>query len=436
MTAPASRRLGSAPAKPALAGLTVLVLVGHWFALGGQLPAWWVATHGAADATALADASTSPAASPPTTGAPPAPPPQALPAPVTTSTVRWIVPAPPTPPEPEPPPPPSPPIKVAKKPPPPPLPTTPATPEPIEPIDETVIEALVDNAPSYQLPVEPLEGLQGLEALEAEVPAEAGAPNGGVTVQPIQKPGLADIEIAKAVPTARDAAHGDAGAAAPLPLAQLPPSARLRYDVASKVKGFTFNAGGQLNWRQDGSTYEARLEISAFLLGSIVQTSTGRVSPTGLAPDRFSDKRRSEKSAEFDHTTQRIRYSNNARIDPLLAGAQDQVSISLQLAGLLNANPQYTQGQTISLPVSGASSSETWRFDIGPEATLNLPAGPMLTRILTRQPRHGGDKKIQIWLAPTLENLPVRIRISESNGDFIDQSLEEIPSLSAAAPSS
>lgn len=420
MTTPAPRRTGSAPAKPVLAGLTALVLAGHWFTLGGQLPSWWGKNSAPTDPAALADTAT-PASAAPAAGLPPPPAPQELPAPVAITTVRWIVPAPPPPP-PAPPPPP-PPKKVQKKPKPPP-------PEPPEPDTEADAEALMDAAPAYELPSDPTP------VLDTPAPAEVGEPGSVATDEPAPPPDPAASDLAKAAPTALDAASGGTGAASSLPPAQLPPSARLRYDVAAKVKGFAFSAGGQLDWFEDGARYEARLEVSAFLLGSIIQTSTGRVSATGLAPDRFSDKRRNEKSAEFDRTNQRIRYSSNAKVDTLLTGAQDQVSISLQLAGLLNANPQYAEGQTLSLPVSGASSTETWRFDIGPETTLDLPAGPMLTRVLTRQPRSGRDKKVQIWLAPTLENLPVRIRISESNGDFIDQSLEEMPALSASTPAS
>ncbi|QCB47174.1 DUF3108 domain-containing protein [Hydrogenophaga sp. PAMC20947] len=418
MSSRISRAIGSAPAKPVLAGLTALVLAGHWFALGGQLPTWWGEGNKSSDPTSLSNADT-PAAAARAAGLPPPPAPEAPAAQVAISTVRWIVPAPPpAPPTPAPPPH----KKVSKKPAPP--------PEPPEPDDTAAVEALIDDTPTFELPAEPMRGLEAL------VPTEVSEPSDATPDQPAQPSEPGDNTTAKAAPSASDEASSGPAAAAPLPPARLPPSANLSYGVAGQIKGLNYQAGGELRWRQDGSTYEARQEVSVFLLGSIVQTSTGQVNAAGLAPDRFSDKRRKEKSAEFDRKTQSIRYSNNARVDTLLAGAQDQVSISLQLGGLLNANPQYTEGQTLSLPVSGASSTETWSFDIGPEATLDLPAGPLLTRVLTRQPRHKGDKTVQIWLAPTLENLPVRIRISESNGDFLDQLLDEMPSLSAGTPAS
>ena len=411
-------RWGSAPAKSVLLGLTGLVLVGHWLALGGPLPTWW----GPSPTSSDADPSSMDPSAPlkVATGLPPPPAPEALPAPVASSTVRWIVPKPPPPPAVPPAPPPRMPVK--KK-----------APSPTEAYDPGALEALIADTPAFEVPEEPMQGLEAL------APTEMNTPSDPVTTLPDPAaPSTPTAEtIAKAAPAISGVPLGESpAAAAPLPPVQLPPNARLRYDVAAKVKGFSFTAGGQLNWSAEGSRYEARLEVSAFLLGSIVQTSTGSVSPTGLAPDRFSDKRRNEKSADFDRSAQRIRFSSNGRVDPLLAGTQDQVSISLQLGGLLNANPQYTEGQVLSLPVSSTSSTETWRFDIGPETTVDLPAGPVVARLLTRQPRRSGDKKVQIWLAPALQNLPVRIRISESNGDFLDQSLEEMPVLAAALPPS
>ena len=422
MTSPASNRLGPAPAIPVLAGLTALVLAGHWFALGGQLPGWWgghntPSPHQASVTDTVAGTEAASA-----TNLLPPPAPESMPVRVAASTVRWIAPAPP-PPAPTPPPPPK---KVVKAPVPP--------PDAPEPDEDAIVETLADFTPSFEVPVDPMQGLEALVPTESNDPIVIAAAD--VSDTPTEQASLPNTEVAKVAPTSEAVASGGASTATSLPAAQLPPSAQLIYDVASQVKGFTFSAGGQLDWAQDGSTYEARLKVSAFLLGSIVQTSTGRVSATGLAPDRFIDKRRSEKTAEFDRTNQSIRYSSNGRVEKLLAGAQDQVSISLQLGGLLNANPQYTEGQTLSLPVSGANSAEPWHFDIGPESTLELPAGPLLTRVLTRQPRHKGDKKVQIWLAPALENLPVRIRISESNGDYIDQLLEEMPTLAATVPAS
>jgi len=160
-----------------------------------------------------------------------------------------------------------------------------------------------------------------------------------------------------------------------------------------------------------------------------LRSSSGRVGPQGLAPERFGDRRRSnQKAAHFDHEGQRIRYSNNAPDTPLLPGAQDQLSVFLQLAALLQASPEaYPAGQTIRLQVAGTGSAEVWAFLLGPQETLALPAGSVNARRLTRPPRREFDSTLEIWLAPALQFLPVRIRITEHNGDLADQQLREMP---------
>ena len=46
--------------------------------------------------------------------------------------------------------------------------------------------------------------------------------------------------------------------------------------------------------------------------------------------------------------------------------------------------------------------------------------------VVIRKPRREFDQKVEIWYAPSLGYLPVRNRITQQNGDFIDQTLSEI----------
>ncbi len=189
-----------------------------------------------------------------------------------------------------------------------------------------------------------------------------------------------------------------------------------------------YSASGSLDWRNDGQVYSARMEISVFLLGSRVQTSQGAVVASGLEPERFSDKSRSERAAHFDRKDQRIRFSNNAPDAELLPGAQDRLSVFMQLAGLLNARPEaYPVGKIMALPVAGVSGSEVWRFQMQGLASLDLPAGSLIARHLVREPLEARDTRVEIWLAPSLGHLPVRIRLTQDSGDVVDQRLRSLP---------
>lgn len=208
-------------------------------------------------------------------------------------------------------------------------------------------------------------------------------------------------------------------AAPPLSAATLPGSALLRYEVASNKLPFTVN--GTFNWQQDGSAYEAQLSYSAFGF-SRSQTSRGAVSATGLAPERFADKIRNEVAAHFNYVAHKVTFSANTPDVALLPGAQDRLSVLVQLGAQIAAAPErYPEGTTLSFQTIGPRDAANWLFTVQGQETLTLPGGEMPTLKLVRNPRQDYDQKVELWLAPTLGYLPARIRITEQNGDAIDQ---------------
>ncbi|MGV3498058.1 MAG: DUF3108 domain-containing protein [Hydrogenophaga sp.] len=211
-----------------------------------------------------------------------------------------------------------------------------------------------------------------------------------------------------------------------LPPSDPPPSITLPYDVVGEAGGLSYRASGQLDWRLDAQGYEARMELSMLFLGSRVQTSRGSVGPEGLRPERFADRRRSERAAHFDRESGRIRFSNNAAPAELMPGAQDRLSLFMQLAGLLRART-HREGEVIAFQVAGIGDAEPWHFEVGPVETLDLPSGPLQARRLARTPRKPHDSTVEVWLAPSLGHLPVRLRVAQANGDVADQRLARLP---------
>ena len=207
----------------------------------------------------------------------------------------------------------------------------------------------------------------------------------------------------------------------------LPGSARLQYSVVGLAKSLNYQASAELLWKASGDRYEAVLKVSAFLVGSRSLSSVGQITATGLAPTRFSDKARQELAAHFEPTKGKIVFSANTPDAPWVEGAQDRVSVFLQLAGILAAKPQdYPAGASISLYTVGPREADTWTFMVEQTENLDLMGAPMATLKLTRKPRREFDQKVEVWLAPSLGYLPVRTRITQPSGDFVDQRLSEI----------
>ena len=199
----------------------------------------------------------------------------------------------------------------------------------------------------------------------------------------------------------------------------VPGSVRLKYKV--ETNKFPYSASADLLWQQDGERYEARLELSVFGQAR-VQTSQGQVTSEGLAPIRFSDKFRSEVAAHFNREKGKVTFSANTPDVPLLGGAQDRLSVLIQVAAMIAGDPgHYPQATTLTLQTIGPRDADTWLFTVGLQEKLSLPGGDLDTLKLIRNPRQEYDQTVELWLAPALGYLPARIRITESNGDFVDQ---------------
>ncbi|MGV3569652.1 MAG: DUF3108 domain-containing protein, partial [Ramlibacter sp.] len=214
---------------------------------------------------------------------------------------------------------------------------------------------------------------------------------------------------------------------APAPVASaravlVPPSARFHYDVSLQAKGISLRGKGELAWRHDGRQYEATLELSNPFLPRRVQRSTGRITEDGLAPSYFSDKSRSEQAAHFDREKGRVIFSNNRPPAELEAGLQDRLSVLMQLAALVGGQPaRFRPGAEITIPTASTRETEDWVFGVEGEEDLQLPGGAVRALKLHRKPRKEFDQRLELWLAPRLDYAPVRVRLTNPNGDTVDQ---------------
>ncbi len=324
-------------------------------------------------------------------------------------TTRTIVLTPPPPAEAAPPPK----AEPVAKPPPTPRPRRPAPPkaavEPAPPAMSAQPSPAPDPAP---------------EATETTV-AATPAPAASAPVMAASEPPASNIVVG---PTAADTPAPPPPAPQPAAMAlAIPGSVRLKYELTGEYKKQTYHARGELLWLQDGQTYDARLEASAFLVGSRVRTSSGRITDRGLAPTRFAEKWRGEVAAHFERDKGQISFSANTPKAPLLPDVQDQLSVLLQLASMIAGDPsKYPVGTTVTVPVVGPRDADIWVFTMQGDERIYLPTGETATVKLTRNPRKEFDQKVEAWLAPALSYMPVRFRMTQPNGDFVDQQLRAV----------
>ena len=207
---------------------------------------------------------------------------------------------------------------------------------------------------------------------------------------------------------------------------QFPASGELSYNATQISGGQPKNGFGTLKWTTDGSDYQLRLESSALFVTLLTQTSVGKLGAEGLQPERFSDKRfnRSEKATHFQRDVGKISFSGKQSSVALQNGAQDRLSMLMQLAAMAAGSAdQLAQAGQVSLQVANAEEADTWQFVVNVAEKIQVPAGQSVALHLVRKPRKEFDSRLELWLAPDLGYLPARILQTEANGNTFEMQL-------------
>jgi hypothetical protein len=207
----------------------------------------------------------------------------------------------------------------------------------------------------------------------------------------------------------------------PLGLAALPASALLSYRLNGQEKGMPYQATGELRWQRNAGAYAMGLSVRAFLLGTRQWRSQGLITAQGLAPVRFSDSWRSERATHFDAAQNRIVFSSNAPVATLQAGAQDQISLYPQMAALMAQEGGRLQpGARLQVQTATVRDALPWLLTLEQEETLQVDGHNLQATKWVCQPRNRFDAKVEFWVAAAHDWLPVRIRITQVSGSYID----------------
>jgi hypothetical protein len=220
-------------------------------------------------------------------------------------------------------------------------------------------------------------------------------------------------------------------AAAPKQKINPPPSAELRYAIKAKQKGIPVEGEAVTLWKFAGGKFVTTNQVRAALVGKILDTSSeGTVDGGGLAPAAFQEKRfrREPTTTTFDRGGKMIRFSESEQTLPLKGGEQDRSSALWQLISLARATPAKARaGSQWSFTVAGRRDADQWTFKAVGQEKISTGAGELNTLHIVRMPpADSKEQQLDIWLAPTLEWYPVRLRFADKNGDYIEQTLQNL----------
>ncbi len=211
------------------------------------------------------------------------------------------------------------------------------------------------------------------------------------------------------------------------------PSADLYYAINAQQSGLSLKGEALLTWRSNisSNTYSIDTETRAALLGKIVESkSEGAIDRFGLAPTTFTEKRwrKQPTTTSFNRSDKAIHFSGATETTPLLGGEQDRNSAIWQLIAVARANAAaFKPNSSWDFFVAGPRDAEPWIFKVLKEERLSTALGEQRTIHINRAPPPDAKgQHLDIWLAPAREWYPVKIRFTDGDGDFIEQTLESI----------
>jgi len=280
---------------------------------------------------------------------------------------------------------------------------------------------------------DPLAGIE--QTLAA--PPELAQPGAAPTPAAVQSP--PDAAAAARAPAAPGASDKQAAEPPPVPMAtrrykvDLPPSAEFEMELKrTDANGTKWSGVAHMSWQTDGSKYKVGMEAGISMLVTrvnlLVLGSEGEIDDAGIAPLKFTEKRRgrSQTATHFVRNDGRITFSASERSYPLLAGAQDKATVPFQLGAIGRADVNQF-GSDVDILVGDEKEAGIHRFLLVGEEELDTQLGRIVTWHLARPPKPGSySARLDIWLAPGMNWFPVQIRNTEANGALTTQTITKI----------
>lgn len=214
-----------------------------------------------------------------------------------------------------------------------------------------------------------------------------------------------------------------------------PPDTRLTYRLSGNYRG-ELTGSARVQWQQvpgpDGKPesrrYQVRLDISLSSIAIASMTSQGKITQAGLLPEVYQeDLPGGVRRVDFDDA--QIRF-NNGRVDVRPTTVQDTASQFVELSHRFATGVETLQaGAEIRLWLARPGGLDFWTYDVlAPEILQTPTLGPIEAFHLKPRPLANprGPIIAEMWFAPSLQYLPVRVRIALGGDNFVDLMVERI----------
>ena len=270
-----------------------------------------------------------------------------------------------------------------------------------------------------------------------KAPASAPAPEPELEIVASAPPAATPAAVVTPAPDATSpadtAASGTATTADTVPATQesnaldsWPRDTRVNYQVGGYFRG-ELHGNARVDWQRDGDRYQTRVEIELGLV-SLGMLSQGRVGAQGLMPSAYEETRAGRRRSAL--LQDKIVLSDGRQV-PRPDGVQDTASQFVELSHRFASGQLPLEvGRSVSFWMARPGGVDFWTYDITDKEVLQTPqlgaveAFHLKPRPLV-DPR--GNITAEMWFAPSLQYLPVRIRVTtgDAHVDLFVETIEQ-----------
>jgi hypothetical protein len=214
-----------------------------------------------------------------------------------------------------------------------------------------------------------------------------------------------------------------------------PADTRVSYRMTGYFRGDLYGSG-RVQWQRVQDRYQVRVELLAALVFRVSMTSQGQITDAGLVPSDYEEQIPGRRQGVvFEADT--LRFQDGARqLKPY--AVQDTASQFVELTRRFSTGREILAvGSQVQVWLARPSGMALWTYDVVAEDTLQTPElGPVQAFHLRPRPiaNPRGLITAELWFAPALQYLPVRVRISLGSENFVDLMVERIEQADARAP--
>ena len=205
-----------------------------------------------------------------------------------------------------------------------------------------------------------------------------------------------------------------------------PVDTRLNYRLSGNFRG-ELHGNARVEWLRQGERYQTRIDIDLGVV-SVVMTSQGGISWHGLTPFLYEESRAGKRrSARLQDNI----VLHDGRQLPRPEGVQDTASQFVDLSHRFATGQLPLEvGRSVSFWMARPGGVDFWTYDVTDKEMLQTPALGLIEAFhLKPRPIENarGNIMAEMWFAPSLQYLPVRIRVTagEANLDLIVEKIEQ-----------